>query len=122
MNLKTIQHFKESEFECKCGCGLNIIDESLVLQLDIARSMSRVPFVINSACRCIAHNKAVGGLADSAHLKGLAVDIKVANDEERHEIVRNLIFFGGFKRLLLYPSFVHVDIDYTKPYPILKIM
>ena len=52
-----INYFKDYEFTCKCGCGLNNISEELVFNLDEARDISQIPFKINSACRCEKHNK-----------------------------------------------------------------
>ncbi|MBN1839484.1 MAG: peptidase M15 [Campylobacterales bacterium] len=116
-----IKHFKKEEFTCKCGCGLNNISDELVLALDIARKNSNFPFIINSACRCETHNKKIGGVKDSAHVKGLAVDISIPDDTVRFIIVSALLNVG-FKRVLMYDTFIHVDVDLTKPQFILKIM
>lgn len=117
----TIQHFKKEEFECKCGCGFNNIDTAFVLMLNDARELANVPFKINCGCRCEKHNNDVGGVTDSAHTKGLAVDISTPSDSTRFAIVESLLNVG-FKRVLLYGSFVHADMDFSKPYPLLKIM
>lgn len=45
-------------------------------QLDTIREGYGKPIVINSGYRCPALNKAVGGVTDSYHQKGLAVDIR----------------------------------------------
>jgi uncharacterized protein YcbK (DUF882 family) len=116
-----MRFFKESEFECKCGCGLNNVDEALKIRLDEARGMCGIPFYIKSASRCENHNKFVGGVKDSSHLKGLAVDIRVIKDIARYEIV-NALMAVGFRRILIYDTFIHVDMDYEKVNPILKIM
>jgi len=116
-----VKHFKESEFTCNCGCGLNNINDDVVLMLDTAREWAHIPFKINSACRCEKHNKLVGGVTDSAHTKGLAVDISVRDDESRLIIMRALLKIC-FKRLLLYDTFIHVDMDLSKPNPILQII
>lgn len=116
-----IKYFKKEEFECKCGCGLNNINDDLVLALEKARGNSNFPFKINSACRCEKHNKKSGGVKDSAHTKGLAVDISIRDDSVRFIIVSALLNVG-FKRVLLYDTFIHVDVDLTKPQFILKIM
>ena len=116
-----VEHFKKEEFECKCGCGQNNISDELVLLLEIARKKAGVPFVINCGCRCEKHNKEVGGVEDSAHTKGLAVDISIRDDESRFIIVSALLS-QGFKRVLLYDTFIHVDMDLSKPNPLLKIM
>lgn len=103
---------------CRCGCGLYNLSPKLLQQLQIARTYGNVPFVITSGCRCVQHNKNVGGVSDSAHIIGMAADIKFKTGYELYNIIAGLyeakIYRIGinFKQ-----SFVHVDIDYTKPYP-----
>ncbi len=121
INWEKIKHFKKEEFECKCGCGFNNINEDFVDMLDNARFFTKTPFKINCGVRCEKHNKEVGGVKDSAHCKGLAVDISVRDDKSRFIIVSALLKVG-FSRVLMYDTFVHVDMDLTKPNPILKIM
>lgn len=112
------EHFNKQQFECKCGCELYNLSPKLLQQLQIARTYGNVPFVITSGCRCIQHNKNVGGVSDSAHIIGMAADIKFKTGYELYNIIAGLyeakIYRIGinFKQ-----SFVHVDIDYTKPYP-----
>jgi uncharacterized protein YcbK (DUF882 family) len=118
---ENVKHFKKEEFECKCGCGLNNINDDFVRMLDSARFFTKIPFKINCGVRCEKHNKEVGGVEDSAHCKGLAVDISTRSDSIRFAIVEALLKVG-FTRVLLYDTFVHVDMDLTKPNPILKIM
>lgn len=116
-----MNYFKEDEFTCKCGCGLNNMNENFIFTLDEARDIAQIPFKINCGCRCEKHNKEVGGVKDSAHTKGLAVDIAAPDDRTRFSIVSALLEVG-FKRVLLYDTFIHCDIDLDKPNPILKIM
>jgi hypothetical protein len=121
MNKRKLTYFKDSELECKCGCGLLNIDIKLALMIDSARAIAKIPFIINSCCRCEKHNKDIGGSLTSSHLKGLAIDVKAVDSLTRFKIVDSLIRVG-FKRILLYKSFIHVDIDMDKFYPIMKIM
>ncbi|ATB68875.1 hypothetical protein SJPD1_1056 [Sulfurospirillum diekertiae] len=116
-----VEHFKKEEFTCKCGCGLNNINDDVVYMLDTARQWANIPFKINCGCRCKKHNKDVGGVTDSAHTKGLAVDISTPSDSVRFSIVSALLKVG-FKRVLLYDTFIHCDMDLSKPNPILIIM
>ena len=110
-----IKHFDKTEFECKCGCGFNIINEDLVKRLDLARNLANVKFVINSGCRCEKYNisKEVGGEIKSSHLKGFAVDIHISTDRDRFLILKSLLLLG-FTRLGVYKNFIHCDIDKTK--------
>ena len=111
---KMAKYFKDNEFTCKCGCGTNIIDPELVDMLDAAREKAGIPFVINSACRCAAHNKAVGGSPTSSHIHGYAVDIAAATGTAKFKIVQGLLE-AGFTRIGVAKSFIHVDNDPNKP-------
>lgn len=65
--------------------------EYIMDQLDIIREGYGKPIIINSGYRCPALNKAVGGVADSYHQKGLAVDIRW-DDRLIHYIMENAKF------------------------------
>lgn len=82
--------------------------------LDLARSLAGVPFKISSGYRCNKHNKHVGGVKNSAHLKGLAVDIEVPDNVSRLKILRALVIVG-FNRIGISKGFIHADIDKSKP-------
>ena len=72
-----IKHFKKSEFTCKCGCGLNNIQLEVVKIADEIREHFGKPCIVNSGTRCSKHNKAVGGVTNSRHLTGKAIDLYV---------------------------------------------
>lgn len=112
-----MMYFKASEFKCKCGAckmGLRDMDETFVQRLDLARSIAKTPFTINSAVRCETHNERSGGRKNSAHLSGHAVDIRCTDSRKRFQIIAALIQVG-FNRIGVYNSFIHVDNDETKP-------
>ena len=111
-----MQHFRPAEFECKCGCGLGFaqMQPELLERLEMARMLSNVPYSLLSAKRCDSHNKAVGGLQDSAHLTGWAIDIEARSATTRMRIVYGLVK-AGINRIGVYPTFVHADADPTKP-------
>jgi hypothetical protein len=69
-----------------------------------------------SGYRCLRVNKAVKGVSTSAHLSGMAVDIKFTSPDHAKRIIEALIK-AGFKRIGLGWSFIHVDIDLMKPNP-----
>lgn len=108
-------YFTKDEFNCKCGVGQScgVLDPDLVLMLNQARMLAKVPFVINSAVRCEGHNKDVGGSKDSSHLIGMAVDIRVRDSRTRFLVLEALILVG-FKRIGIRKDFIHVDIDPAK--------
>jgi len=110
-----MKHFKESEFECPCGCGLNFkdMDKDLIKKLIIARRHAGTPFFITSSIRCKNHNKKVGGSPMSSHLAGLAVDITCDCSKKRFRIVKGLIL-AGFTRIEIAKRHIHADADEKK--------
>lgn len=108
------RYFAESEFACKCGCGLNNISPALVDKLDEARGMYGKAMKVVSGARCPAHNKAEGGKRTSAHLKGLAADIRCLTSGDRFKLL-NILLILGFKRIGIGKTFLHVDISDTLP-------
>jgi len=109
------KNFKAYEFECKCGCKQNEIKQELVNLLQrVSDYVGNKPILINSGYRCAAHNKAIGGKRNSAHLRGTAADIKCLTSGFRFELV-NALFRCGFNRIGIYDTFIHADIDTELP-------
>lgn len=106
--------FKLSDFTCKCGCGLNNMDKTVLQMLDDAREIAGIPFNVNRGCSCAKHNKEVGGKEDSSHLRGLAIDISAKTSGEKFLILSALLKVG-FKRIGFYKTFIHCDNDSTLP-------
>ena len=90
------------------------MDMSFLYMLDKARDIAGIPFIIESGYRCEKHNREVGGKPDSAHLYGLASDIRATTSRQRFLIVNSLLEVG-FKRIGVAKTFIHVDNDSTKP-------
>ena len=114
-----IKEFKESEFACKCGkCGLGYedMDESLLSKLFTARKESGVSFILSSAIRCEQHNEDEGGSSTSAHLRGMAVDIRFTSNVDLLHKLKYLLKVG-FKRVGINFKlrFIHVDVDPDLP-------
>jgi len=79
----TIRHFKRVEFECRCGrryCnGFPVeIDRTLIRVADRIRSHFGKPATVSSGVRCSRHNSNVGGVANSRHKLGKAMDFSVS--------------------------------------------
>lgn len=72
-----IEYFKKDEFTCKCGCGLNNMNLKVVKIADEVRKRFGKPAIVTSGSRCEKHNKEVGGVANSRHLQGKAIDMYV---------------------------------------------
>lgn len=71
------KYFKDSEFTCKCGCGLNLQKDGIKRIADQIREHFGRPAIITSGTRCVEHNKRVGGVSGSYHTTGNAIDIYV---------------------------------------------
>lgn len=113
------KYFDLSEFDCdyEPGSGKHMKPEFLN-KLAVARDIAGIPFTITSGIRTLKKNADLikagyPAVLDSAHLKGLAADIKV-NAKTRFIIVSALIK-AGFVRIGVSNVFIHVDDDTTKP-------
>ena len=70
------KYFKDSEFNCPC-CGKNIMKNGIKQIADEIREHFGRPATITSGTRCEKHNREVGGVSNSYHLTGNAIDIYV---------------------------------------------
>lgn len=112
-----LKYFTDAEFR-KIGCSLAQMDSHLMQCLDLARDIAGIPFVITSAYRDPAKNAAVGGVGNSAHTRGLAVDISCPDSSCRFKIVDAAIYVG-FKRIGIGKNFIHLDVDDSLPHPVI---
>lgn len=116
-----MRYFRPEEFDCKCkkckdngeGRGVDMMDDYFLQMLDDARHKAGIPFVITSGYRCPSHNRAVGGVANSAHTKGLAADIACSDERSRGYII-GALYEASFNRIGIHPDFIHVDDDDSK--------
>ena len=65
--------------------------------LDGIREKLGKPILVSSGYRCPMLNKAVGGVVNSQHLKGLAADVVCADMESLEKVLRET---GGFDQLI----------------------
>lgn len=72
----TCKYFKDSEFKCPC-CGLNLEKNGIKQIADEIREHFGRPAIITSGTRCVKHNREVGGVSNSWHLYGNAIDLVV---------------------------------------------
>lgn len=100
------------------------LQNEFIAKLDMARQIAGVPFIITSGFRSSEKNQSViGAVPNSAHLKGLAVDLQVIDDRSLFKIIKGSME-SGINRFGIYfrsgatqyvPVHVHMDIDDTKP-------
>ena len=76
-----IKHFDRSEFKCKCGkyCNGYPVEpqEQLVTVADRVREHFGKAVHVSSGVRCNQHNANVGGVSNSRHKSGKAMDFRV---------------------------------------------
>ncbi len=109
------KHFKSDNdinaMTCRCGCDRIIIHTDLFRKLDKLRK--KIGSIrINSGFRCEKHNSEVRGVANSSHIRGLAVDFDMSlkdKDDVLKEVRKH------FKRIGIGGNFTHVDVDVSKP-------
>ena len=91
------------------------LDSRLVEMLDAARGFAGVPFIITEGL-------ASGGshVENTAHQRGLAVDLHCPSSGRRMKIVAGLLK-AGFVRIGCYDRHVHADIDLTLPQNVLWV-
>ncbi len=69
--------------------------------------------MVSSFCRCPTHNARVGGIPDSVHQKGCAVDLMCREEGLRARLVRGWIRIaearGWTVRIELGADYVHVE-------------
>lgn len=70
-------------------------------------------FSITSAKRSIAENKAAGGVLNSQHLVGEAIDMKPYGSTTYNRLLEHIHSFSDnvhvFDQLILYPTFIHIS-------------
>lgn len=82
----------------------------LLHRLDAAREYAGIPFRITSSYRPVEYNSLVGGVTNSAHTRGYAVDIRCIDSVQRFKIVHAALR-AGFERIGIGKNFVHLDCD-----------
>lgn len=103
-----MKHFKKNEFS-----DYNKMDKGLLEFLDKLRDAFGKPIHINSSYRTPEDNERVGGVKNSEHLTGEAVDIRCDNSRDRFLLVSFAIGLGC-NRIGIGDSFIHLGWSKTK--------
>ena len=83
VNWDAVKYFDREEFECNCNgkyCdGFPVAPLPLLVKTaDKVRDHFGRAAIISSGVRCKQHNKNVGGVANSRHLEGRAMDFRIS--------------------------------------------
>lgn len=106
--MKKIKYFSLSEFLNSATAkrlgidntpSFEVVDNlnKLADYLDVIREKVGKPILISSGYRCPVLNKAVGGVANSQHIKGLAADLICSDMKSLEKVLRET---GGFDQLI----------------------
>lgn len=114
--MRLSKNFKSKEFRCKCGCGKEDINPSLIVILQMLRVYLDKPIKISSGLRCEEYNEKVGGVKNSQHVLGNACDIQIDGIEPI--FIFNLLnkLFPKSLGLGVYNTFVHIDCRFDRGY------
>lgn len=104
-------NFFADEFECKCGCGLNLTSQKLVEYLQQIRDTVKRPIKVTSGTRCPTHNHKCGGTSTSDHLQGLAVDIECFNSIDRRALLHAALV-AGVPTIGVKKDCIHLSLGY----------
>lgn len=112
-----IKYFTRKEWRCQCGgkyCNGFPAEpaEETVRMADEIRRRAGVPLRVNSGLRCKQHNAEVGGVSNSLHTTGQAVDLAGAISPEKLRDIAQAVQaekIPGRGGLGLYGWGVHID-------------
>ena len=111
-----IEYFKKSEFACKCGgkyCkGYPAeMNEKVVKMADKVRKHFGTKVIVSSGLRCAKHNTNVGGITNSRHKLGKAIDFCVVG-KTSNEILAYVNKQSDIRyAYTINDSFVHMDVE-----------
>jgi uncharacterized protein YcbK (DUF882 family) len=109
-NIK-LNYFDLAEFDQPGSPGTHKqMDINLLMIVDNMRNRSGIPYTITSAYRDEEYNKSIGGVENSSHCKGLAVDIAAPTSKQKFLIIEAALHFG-IQRIGVGSNFIHIDID-----------
>jgi len=90
------------------------ISDDLIHALDRLEREVGFDLTFNSGYRCPKCNTRVGGVRNSAHLRGLAVDISCSFSILRFNLLKAALDLG-FRRIGIGKTIIHLDVDVSLP-------
>lgn len=113
---KKIKYFSRKEFRCRCSgkycSGFPTEPERMLVELaDRVREHFGKPAIVSSGLRCARHNGACGGVVNSRHLTGKALDFRIQGIPAHRtlDFVRQLP--GVRYAYAIDSAYIHMDIE-----------
>lgn len=119
------EHFNVHDIFHNCSSDeiLNALDDSTIYyniqfalhHLELLRTFADIPFIVTSWYRNESHNKRVGGVSNSQHLEGLAIDFRVKRQYlfitcvEEILLRRDLSKLFNIDQFIIYDTFFHIS-------------
>ena len=111
----SIRYFTRKEFARKCGQYCDGYPEQMqrgVVELaDRARAELKGAGFVSSGLRCSRHNADVGGVSDSRHLTGKAIDLRIEGKSARQTLAWAQKQPEVRYAYAIDANYVHMDID-----------
>jgi len=112
-------YYTEDDFDSPDKKGTNkLMDSTLLHKLALLNVYIDEELKVNSAYRTYARNVRAGGVHNSAHKTGDAVDIRVLETKARYAIIKKAIELE-IPRIGIHKRFIHLDVDTTKAHPVI---
>lgn len=117
-----LKYFKLSEFDARDANGNKIpgtggqMRACTIEKCDKLREEYGMPLIVSSGIRTPERNAQVGGVKNSSHLLGYAVDWKNISDDEMIAFLDSA-WAAGFRRFGIMATGIHTDDDQTKASP-----
>ena len=110
-----IKYFTRDEFKCKCGkyCDGHpvAVRTELLKNADRVREYFNSPVTVSSGVRCKQHNANVGGVENSRHLQGKAMDFYVQNFPASMVLAYVQALPGIRYAYAIDSNYVHMDVE-----------
>jgi len=103
------EYLHTDEIKCKCSrkqCHFTLVAQETIDSFYRSRLAVGLPLKVNSWFRCQEHNKAVGGIDESSHTTGLAVDVRKFYEPANNKKLKKALE-ANFDVVIEYYTFFH---------------
>lgn len=110
-----IKHFTRDEFMCNCGCkhcnGFPVEPNKQLIKIaDQVRDYFKAPAYVSSGIRCKTHNANIGGVSNSRHLLGKAMDFRIKGKSSAQVLAYVQTLPGIRYSYAIDNNYIHMDV------------